>query len=194
MITRLFREDVVELNVADADFVLRLASRGDFANWRAARAANRNFLQPFEPTWSEDALDEDRYYLMVRDSRRAFRSRHGATMLLVHTESQEVIGGINLSNVQRRVAQMANLGYWQSEAWCGAGRMGKAVRRMVDFAFYDFGLHRVQAGCIPENEASARVLLGAGFREEGYAHKYLRINGRWQDHRLFGITRLEDDL
>lgn len=72
--------------------------------------------------------------------------------------------------------------------------MTAAVRRMVDFAFYDFRLHRVEAGCIPENDASARVLLGAGFEEEGYARKYLRINGRWQDHRLFAIVREEDEL
>ena len=194
MLGRLFSDDVIELEVEGADFLLRLASRGDYLNWRRARADNHAFLQPYEPVWAQDALDEDRYRMMARDARRAFRYQSGAGMFLIHKDEGEVIGGINLSNVRRRVAQMGTLGYWMSERWGGQGRMTRAVERMVRFAFYDFNLHRIEAGCIPDNEASARVLLNAGFREEGYAEKYLRINGAWQDHRLFGITRPEDDL
>jgi ribosomal-protein-alanine N-acetyltransferase len=36
------------------------------------------------------------------------------------------------------------------------------------------------------------LLLKCGFREEGYARDYLRINGRWQDHLLFAL--LADDF
>jgi [ribosomal protein S5]-alanine N-acetyltransferase len=36
-----------------------------------------------------------------------------------------------------------------------------------------------------------RVLEKSGFRQEGLARKYLRINGAWQDHVLF--ARLADD-
>lgn len=194
MLGRLFSGDVIEFDVEGADFLLRLASRDDYESWRAVRAENKDFLQPFEPVWADDALNEDRFRMMVRDGRRAFRHQSGAAMFLIHKESDQVIGGINLSNVRRRVSQAGTIGYWMSEHWGGQGRMTRAVRRMIQFAFYDFDLHRLEAGCIPENEASARVLLNAGFSEEGYAPKYLRINGRWQDHRLFGITRPEDNL
>lgn len=53
------------------------------------------------------------------------------------------------------------------------------------------GLHRLEAGCRPDNPASARVLEKAGFREYGYAERYLRLGGRWHDHRLFEL--LNDD-
>jgi len=31
------------------------------------------------------------------------------------------------------------------------------------------------------------LLKSLGFEEEGYAKKYLQINGAWQDHVLFGL-------
>ena len=71
--------------------------------------------------------------------------------------------------------------------WGGQGRMTQAVQRMTEFGFRQLGLHRIEAACVPENEASARVLLRAGFEEEGFARGYLRIDGRWRDHRLFAI-------
>ena len=41
---------------------------------------------------------------------------------------------------------------------------------------------------LPENHASHRLLLKSGFREEGMARAYLKINGSWRDHLLFGMV------
>ena len=49
------------------------------------------------------------------------------------------------------------------------------------------GLHRLEAACIPENAASRKLLVKAGFAEEGFAQAYLKINGVWRDHVLFGL-------
>ena len=89
MLGRLFSDEVIDLEVQDADFLLRLASRGDYLNWRRARAENHAFLQPYEPVWADDALDEDRYRMMVRDARRAFRYQSGAVMFLIHKDEGE---------------------------------------------------------------------------------------------------------
>jgi ribosomal-protein-alanine N-acetyltransferase len=62
---------------------------------------------------------------------------------------------------------------------------------VLAFAREPLGLHRIEAACLPTNLASAGVLLKAGFTEEGYAKGYLKINGEWRDHRLFG--RLLDE-
>ena len=59
---------------------------------------------------------------------------------------------------------------------------------LTDFAFGDLGLHRLEAACLPENHASQRVLEKCGFQKEGYARSYLKINGRWADHVLFGLV------
>ena len=50
------------------------------------------------------------------------------------------------------------------------------------------GLHRVQAGVMPRNTASIRVVEKNGFRFEGLARNYLQINGVWEDHILYALT------
>jgi ribosomal-protein-alanine N-acetyltransferase len=50
-------------------------------------------------------------------------------------------------------------------------------------------LNRVHAACLPDNQASRRVLEKNGFREEGFAENYLQIDGNWRDHVLYGLTR-----
>jgi ribosomal-protein-alanine N-acetyltransferase len=63
--------------------------------------------------------------------------------------------------------------------------MTAAVGVAVNLARDDLRLHRIQAGTLPHNVASQTVLKRCGFIEFGLAPEYLRIAGRWQDHRLF---------
>jgi [ribosomal protein S5]-alanine N-acetyltransferase len=97
-------------------------------------------------------------------------------------------GGVTLSNIRRGVAQMASLGYWAGKAFTGQGYITAAVRACVRYAFEDLDLHRVEAACQPDNMPSRRVLEKAGFTQEGSARAYLKINGKWRDHLLFGIV------
>jgi ribosomal-protein-alanine N-acetyltransferase len=71
------------------------------------------------------------------------------------------------------------------------GYISSAVKALFPFVFKTLKLHRLEAACIPTNVPSKNLLLNAGFTQEGYARKYLKINGEWQDHLLFALV--EDD-
>ncbi len=168
--------------------ILRPPRAGDYSDWRELRALSRPFLQPWEPTWPSDDL-----------SRAAFRRRLSAYArdrelgcaysFLVFRRNDEVMsGGITLSNIRRGVAQMGSVGYWCGRPFVRQGLTLAAVRAMSEFAFRTLGLHRLEAACIPENAASRVLLRKAGFREEGEARAYLKINGQWRDHILFGLV------
>ena len=182
----------IELDVPESDFCLRLLEQRDYESWRDIRLANREHLQPFEPSWAANALTSAYFASQVRIARKEYDDNEGAMMLMVHLETGAIIGGINLRNIRRGVAQMGTMGYWIAREWGGQGRMSQAVARMVRFGFDVTGLHRIEAACVPENEASAGILLRNGFEEEGFAKAYLRINGQWRDHRLFAIVRPDD--
>jgi ribosomal-protein-alanine N-acetyltransferase len=72
--------------------------------------------------------------------------------------------------------------------------MFDAVRALLPFIFRTLGLHRIEAACLPDNEASKNLLVKAGFRQEGLARRYLQINGEWQDHVLFALLADEVPL
>jgi ribosomal-protein-alanine N-acetyltransferase len=69
--------------------------------------------------------------------------------------------------------------------------MTEGLRLVLSFAFERLRLYRVEAACLPHNAASRKLLLKSGFREEGYARQYLSIDGKWQDHVLFGLLRAD---
>ena len=41
---------------------------------------------------------------------------------------------------------------------------------------------------MPANTPSQALLRRCGFRREGYALDYLKINGKWRDHILYGVV------
>ena len=109
--------------------------------------------------------------------------------LLVFRElDNALVGGITLSNIRRGVAQMGSVGYWCGRPFARQGLTLAAVKAVSSFAFRTLGLHRLEAACIPDNAPSRRLLAKAGFREEGEAKAYLKINGDWRDHVLFGLV------
>ena len=56
---------------------------------------------------------------------------------------------------------------------------------MIEIAFGEFALHRLEAGTLVDNFASQRVLEKNGFERIGLARNYLLIAGEWRDHVLF---------
>ena len=116
------------------------------------------------------------------------REAGAAYPFFVYRSSDDALtGGITLSNIRRGVAQMGSVGYWCGRPFARHGHTLAAVRALSGFAFSTLGLHRLEAACIPENSASRRLLIKAGFAEEGFAQAYLKINGAWRDHVLFGL-------
>jgi len=166
---------------------MRAPMERDWRDYAEIRAASRKFLEPWEPTWPSDALSRGAFYRRMNRYTSDWRNDTGYSMFLFDQESTALVGGISLSNVRRGVAQCGTLGYWMGEAHAGNGYMHEGLRLMLRFAFDELMLHRTEAACLPHNEASRNLLLGCGFSQDGYAKKYLKIRGVWQDHLLFSL-------
>lgn len=168
---------------------LRPPVQRDWRVWAVLRAESREFLAPWEPTWAFDSLTRAAFRRRLRMYRNEARQGTGYSFLIFRGADDALLGGVTLSNLRRGVSQCATLGYWIGAPYQRQGYMSEALPAVLRFAFDQLGLHRVEAACLPDNQASRSLLLKSGFREEGYAREYLRINGRWQDHVLFAILR-----
>ena len=169
--------------------LLRAPTLADFPQWARVREDSRSFLAPWEPIWPADDLTKLAFRRRIRRYQREIRNGTGYPFFIFSPDGETLLGGLTLSQVQRGVTQSAILGYWMSAAHAGKGLMGAAVRAVVGFAFDTLHLNRLEAACLPHNEASIRLLEKVGFQREGYARKYLCIDGRWQDHLLYGLIR-----
>ncbi|MED2947745.1 GNAT family protein [Bacillus subtilis] len=104
-----------------------------------------------------------------------------------------LIGTVSLFQIIRGALQTAFIGYFLDKAHNGKGIMTEAVRLVVDFAFHELKLHRIEAGVMPRNLGSMRVLEKAGFHKEGIARKNVKINGVWEDHQVLAILNPDDE-
>lgn len=171
-----------------ARVVLRAPQISDYGPWAELRAESRTHLQPWEPTWPRDDLTRTAYKRRVRHYHRESRNDQGYAFLIFAAGDERLLGGIALTNVQRGITQSAALGYWLGRPHLGCGYMTDAVRTIAAFSFEHLHLHRLEAATQPANEASIRVLERSGFEREGFAREYLKIDGAWRDHLLFGLV------
>lgn len=109
-------------------------------------------------------------------------------LLVVERETSRIAGTVNLSQIFRGPFRNAYLGYYLFEGFTGRGIMTEALKLLIEFAFGDFGLHRLEANIQPENEPSIRLAERCGFRKEGYSMNYLMVGGEWRDHERWAIT------
>lgn len=184
MIPAYFSRPVLE----GKDIFLRLLVQADANALLEVYSQEQDFLRPWEPARDSDFYTVVCMQNIIQALNEGSRDDEAYSFGIFLRNTRQLIGRITLSSVARGVSQSANLGYFLAQAYNGRGYMTEAVRLMLDFAFREIGLHRVQAGTMLQNYGSQRVLEKAGFRREGLALRYLKINGKWEDHYLFAIT------
>jgi len=158
--------------------VIRRLTADDADELAALLLANRAYLAPFGPTHDE------RFYTVERQLERLEREDKDGFAIL---DDGRIAGTVSLSNIVRGPLQSANLGYWVAERVTGRGLATGAVGEVIDVAFGELGLHRLEAGTLLDNLASQRVLAKNGFEPIGIARGYLHIGGEWRDHMLFQL-------
>ncbi|MDG4801576.1 GNAT family protein [Micromonospora sp. WMMD980] len=94
------------------------------------------------------------------------------------------LGGLAVTSVEHRRGE---IGYAVRTASWGAGLGTEITRLLLDLAFTQVGLHRVEATTRPDNVASRRVLEKAGLRPEGVSRDHLLVRGVWRDSARYAI-------
>ncbi len=181
-----------ETLITSARLVLSPVRKSDFSEWSRLRGASRAFLEPWEPSWPPDALSRQDWQRRLRAWQRAWREGTAYVFLIRRIDTGTLVGGVSLTQVRGWPVDTASLGYWLGEAHTGAGYMREAAAAACHWAFTNAALARIDAGIVPGNERSRRVLESTGFKEEGLARAYLEIAGTRRDHILFGLVRPSD--
>jgi len=181
--------------------MMRPLAANDFREWSEVRRRNHDWLTVWEPSrqphHADPVLDRGAFTsrCLQRDRDRASGTAYQFGLFV----DQHVAGEVNINNVVRGAMQSATIGYWIDQAHAGQGYIAEAVVVVLQFAFEQLGLHRVEICIVPRNERSRRIVEKLKIRDEGVALRYLEINGVWEDHIRYGITAEEwtvrrDDL
>jgi len=130
---------------------------------------------------AQAALERLGIALLARDAIR------WAIELVEHGEMIGTVGLLRFDFEHRH----AEIGYEIARRWWGLGLTPEAAAAVIRYGFSVLGLHRIDAGVLPENDASVRVLQKLGFIEEGTRRDYLYSKGRFHSFRWFSLLETE---
>ncbi|MDN4594711.1 GNAT family N-acetyltransferase [Polycladomyces subterraneus] len=154
---------------------------------------NRDFFQHYLPDRDDAYFTLEAQLLNIRGEIEKRKQGELYAFGIFLNATNELIGKVTLSEILHAPhLRSCWIGYYLDQAHNGNGYMTEAVRLAVKFAFEELNLHRIEAGVMPHNIASIRVLEKAGFEKEGIARKNVKINGEWRDHQILAIINEND--
>lgn len=151
------------------------------------RVRNTEFLTRWEPKRSPDYYLPEEIDSRIRSGFFNAGAENAHRLGITCNAIGDLIGVINFTNITPYPFLACNLGFSIDENYQGRGYIKSALTVLLPVAFNSFGLNRIMANFMPKNFRSARLLHSLGFEIEGYAKRYLNINGIWEDHILTSL-------
>lgn len=100
----------------------------------------------------------------------------------------ELVASIGLHRIDgHRAGGSAEIGYWVAHEARGRGYLVEAAREIIDWAFRELGLARIEWRAVVGNVASARAARALGFRYEGMSRQALPSQRGREDGWIGGL-------
>ena len=108
-----------------------------------------------------------------------------------HIENNDLIGIVSLEGIEwSNQVGWLSIGIGDRVNW-GKGHGYHAMKLVLDYAFRELNLHRVQLTVFSYNERAIALYEKLGFQREGAYREYLHRDGKRHDMYLYGLLRME---
>jgi ribosomal-protein-alanine N-acetyltransferase len=169
--------------------LLRPLEIGDYQAWVDANStlpAARNIWDRGSKPLSDLSLVKFRKVLRAQKQARKSDTFHD--LVAIERSSGKIIGTLSIMGVQRGLAQSAYIGYSIYNLYWGKGFGKEAVSALIEIAFRQASLHRVEAGIEPTNRRSILLARSLGLRKEGLKKRAVFLRGTWVDLVMYSAT------
>lgn len=123
----------------------------------------------------------------VESTLRDFASGTGLNAAIWYNDT--LVGTIGLHI--NRANENASIGYWIGHAYEGKGIMTKSCRALVDYAFSELKLHRIEIRANVGNTRSRAIPERLGFEEEGVIREAFKLYDKFNDSVVYGMLDRE---
>jgi ribosomal-protein-serine acetyltransferase len=168
----------------DDDIVLKILKPEDADSLFSLVDSNRFYLRQWLPWVDTNATLENSKHFIQSTIEQHELNLGFQCGIWFHDTFAGIIGFQRIDWMNRNV----EIGYWLGEKFQGHGIMTKACRTLVDFAFYEYQLHRVQIRCATGNTKSHAIIERLGFIKEGKTRQAEFLYDLYVDLYIYGMT------
>jgi ribosomal-protein-serine acetyltransferase len=165
---------------------LRLLEKSDAEELYALVKAHRDYLAHWMPWAAAQTLDDT--VAFIQHTRQQLAANDGFQTAI--TEDSHIIGVVGFHGVSWQ-HRSTSIGYWLDESAQGRGIMTRAVRALIDHAFGNWRLHRVEIRAGVDNAPSRAVPERLGLTREGVAREAERIGDGYVDQVVYATLARE---
>ncbi len=144
---------------------------------------NREHLRPWMP-WAETTKSPDDTRAFIRHGLLQLADNNGCQMGI--WLRNELVGSVGFHYWNWNTGR-TEIGYWLDERFQGRGIMTRVCWALLDFAFDELGLRRVEIRAAAGNARSRAIPERLGFNLEGILRQVEHIDGRWDDMVIYGM-------
>ncbi len=171
-----------QLSIRDGIYLQIMEERHAEAVYSVADE-DREHLRPWLP-WVDQSTSSEYTRQFIRGALEQFSHNQGFSAAI--WIDGQVGGGIGFHNVNW-LNKNVEMGYWLSSRFEGQGIASDACRALINYAFDEWKLNRVEIRCATGNKRSAAVPKRLGFSLEGTLREAQFVNDKFYDLFVYGM-------
>lgn len=172
--------------ISTTRLILRKTQPSDAAALFAIHADPEVMRYFSEPAWT----DSERAIAKIAEDAAAFEKEDYFRFAIELRETGEYLGSCTLFALHQQ-NRRAEIGYVLGRQHWGHGYMQEALDALLEYAFIELDLNRLEADIDPLNKGSASALERQGFKQEGFLPERWIVGGLVSDSALYGLLRRE---
>jgi len=167
----------------DDDITLRLLEPRHADALFALVDANRQHLRQWLPWLDANSAVSDTLQF-IKMTQKQFADNAGFVAGIWYCGDIVGVVGHNRIDWENRISYP---GYWLTEGFQGKGIMTKSCHALINHAFGELNLNRVDIRCAVENSKSRAIPERLGFRQEGVIRQAEWLYDKFVDHVVYGV-------
>lgn len=171
----------------DEEITLKMMNKENAEELFAITDRSRDHLREWLP-WLDYTKTKEDSLQFIMNNFQLHAEKKGVTAGVFYYGSLAGVAGYNKLDWTNKIAY---IGYWLDLEHQGKGIMTRAVRALVDHAFYEYGLNRVDIRAAVGNKKSQAIPKRLGFQKEGVLRQAEWLYDHYVDHVVFSMLRAD---
>ncbi len=169
--------------------IVRPLALSDFIEWKTYFSS----MSPPKNKWDNknrdpSDLNKSNFRRLLKSQKNLRDSDKFFDLAVFEKTSGKMVGRVAAMDILRGLGQTSYLGYFIHNKFWGKGYGKEATLAMIDIAFRDIQLHRIEAGIEPSNRRSIMLARSLGLRKEGLKKRAVFLRGKWNDLVMYSAT------